>query len=472
MFTVMYPGKLNVVSVVLSGGSGSRLWPSSRLSLPKQFIEFEKNSTLFSETIRRINKDKTSNLTVVSNKAHNFLCRREVTRNDLEACYILEEIGRNTATAILMAALNYEDDDVLVIMPADHWIEDKKSFNKAIDKAVSIAYEQKCWVTFGVNPTEPKTGYGYISASYDGDIRTVNSFKEKPDFSTAKSYLSDGNYFWNSGIFVVTVAKCKESFKSHQNKLYEEAVNCWFNKHIWQDEVTLLSEHLKKIPSISIDYAILEKEANIAMMPFEGKWSDVGNWDSLSMMLDESKSFGNMKDNIINIDTKNTFVFSSARTIAAIGVEDLIIVDDDDATLVVKKGESEKVKQALDLLKSLNVSSALEHTFEYRPWGIFENLLNSEICKVKRLTVNPGQHLSLQYHHKRSEHWIVVRGTATVHLGEDIINLKEGNSIDIPLGEKHALGNDTETDLIVIEVQMGSYFGEDDIVRISDPYNR
>ena len=464
--------KISNYFVVISGGSGSRLWPSSREILPKQFIEFREGATLFGDTLKRVNENQKTQFTIVSNKAHNFLCRRELLKLGRGGTYILEEVGRNTAPAILMAALNAAHDYVLIIMPADHWIEDSSAFNKIINTASEVAASEDCWVTFGIKPTELQTGYGYIKATGEGKKRAVVSFTEKPDFKTAEGYLVEGNYYWNSGIFVVKASKCIESFKQHQPELYEAALNCWDNRDINGDEITLRKAYLEKIPSISVDYAILEKEANIAMVPFEGHWSDVGSWDSLSKLIEADKSEGNSSDNTVQIDTKNTFIHSSARTIAAVGVEDLIIVDDDNATLVVQKGKSEQVKDALEMLKGLNIPAAREHSFEYRPWGMFENLLDSATCKVKRLTVNPGHHLSLQYHHKRSEHWVVVQGRATVKLEDNTLYLEPGQSIDIPLRAQHALGNDTDKDVIVIEVQMGSYFGEDDIVRVSDPYNR
>ncbi|MDB3999747.1 mannose-1-phosphate guanylyltransferase/mannose-6-phosphate isomerase [bacterium] len=463
---------LNIHKVILSGGSGSRLWPSSRASLPKQFIEFRDGTTLFGDTIKRGNTPQDTQFSIVSNKAHNFLCRKELSKLELKASYILEEVGRNTAPAILFAALNAFEDDILVIMPADHWIEDRSSFNQIIHTASKVASFEDCWVTFGIKPTEPQTGFGYIKANGEGEKREVISFTEKPDLKTAERYLAEGNYYWNSGIFVVKAGKCIESFKQHQPELHKVAQECWENREINGDEITLRKAYLEKIPSISVDYAILEKEANIAMVPFEGQWSDVGSWDSLSKLIEADKSDEPSSDNSVQIDTKNTFIHSSARTIAAVGVEDLIIVDNDNATLIVQKGKSEKVKDALEMLKGLNLPAAIEHSFEYRPWGMFENLLDSKICKVKRLTVNPGHHLSLQYHHKRSEHWIVVQGRATVQLEDEKLYLESGKSIDIPLGAQHALGNDTDEEIIVIEVQMGSYFGEDDIVRVSDPYNR
>ena len=382
--------------------------------LPKQFIEFREMDTLFGDTISRVNTSQDTQFTIVSNKSHNFLCRRELSKLGREASYILEEVGRNTAPAILMATLNAAADDILVIMPADHWIEDRSAFNQIIGAASEVASSEDCWVTFGIKPTEPQIGYGYIKANGEGQKRAVESFKEKPDLETAERYLADGNYFWNSGIFVVSAQKCIKSFKQHQPELYKAALTCWDNRDINADEITLRKAYLEKIPSISVDYAILEMEANIAMVPFEGHWSDVGSWDSLSKLIETEKSVGPAPDNNVQIDTKNTFIHSSSRTIAAVGVEDLIIVDNDNATLVVQKGKSEKVKDALEILKGLNIPAAREHSFEYRPWGMFESLLDSAVCRVKRLTVNPGHHLSLQYHHKRSEHWVVVQGRATV----------------------------------------------------------
>ncbi len=464
--------ELNIHSVILSGGSGSRLWPSSRASLPKQFIEFLPNITLFGKTLDRIQFNKENKLTIVSNKEHNFLCRREVQKHNLNVSYILEEMGRNTASAILAAALNANQDDILVIMPADHWIEDSIIFNEIIKKAAVAANLKKCWVTLGVVPTEPNTGYGYINAVGRKDIKSVKSFTEKPDIAVAKEYLANTNYFWNSGIFVVSSLKCVDSFKKLQPELFAMVKHCYENRDENGDEIILREEYLERIPSISIDYAILENEHNISMVPFKGNWSDVGSWDSLSRLLETNEQVSNLAPYSVQLETKNTFIHSTSRTIAAVGVKDLIIVDDDDATLVVQKGKSERVKEALQKIKFMELSSAVEHTFEYRPWGMFENLLDSKICKVKRLTVNPGQHLSLQYHKKRSEHWVVVQGKATVKLENRTLFLISGNSIDIPLGAKHALGNDTDKDLIVVEVQMGSYFGEDDIVRVSDPYNR
>ncbi len=266
-----------------------------------------KEKPYFGDTLKRVDASQDTQFTIVSNKAHNFLCRRELSKLELKASYILEEVGRNTAPAILMAALNASVDDILVIMPADHWIEDSSAFNKIIQTATKVASSENCWVTFGIKPTEPQTGCGYIKANGEGEKRAVTSFTEKPDFKTAEFYLVEGNYYWNSGIFVVSAQKCVESFKQYQPELYEAGKECWENRDIYEDEITLHKTHLEKIPSISVDYAILEKEANIAMVPFEGHWSDVGSWDSLSKLIEADKLDGSSPDNAVQVDTKNTF---------------------------------------------------------------------------------------------------------------------------------------------------------------------
>jgi mannose-1-phosphate guanylyltransferase/mannose-6-phosphate isomerase len=356
------------------------------------------------------------------------------------------------------------------MMPSDHWIEDISGFAETVRRASTICAAGR-WVTFGITATEPATGYGYIEvADRNEDVVDVVSFTEKPERGVAEQYLASGRHFWNSGIFMVRAGACLESFERHQPALAAAAAACWENRAKRSDEDILLKPDLEAIESISIDYAIMEKQENIALLPFGGGWSDVGSWDSLSRLI--SDHVADQGEGAVLVNSSNVFVHTSGRTIAGIGLEDLIIVDDDNATLIVRKGETEHVKAVIDQLKSRDETVATEHSFEYRPWGMFENLLDSAACKVKRLTVDPGHHLSLQYHHKRSEHWVVVAGTATVQLGDDRHTLGAGHSIDIPLGAHHALGNDTDDPVVVIEVQMGSYFGEDDIVRVSDPYER
>ena len=464
-------GPHNIRPVILSGGSGTRLWPSSRKSLPKQFISFPGTGSLFTRTVERATAiSGTAAPIVVSSRQHGFLCRKALADHEQGAHYILEETGRNTAPAIWFAAKASDPDDILLVMPSDHWIKDVSGFAEKIRRATTICAAGR-WVTFGITATEPATGYGYIEvADRNEDVADVVSFTEKPERGVAEQYLASGRHFWNSGIFMVRAGACLESFERHQPALAAAAAACWESRAKRSDEDILLKPDLEAIESISIDYAIMEKEENIALLPFDGGWSDVGSWDSLSRLI--SDHVADQGEGSVLVNSSNVFVHTSGRTIAGIGLEDLIIVDDDNATLIVRKGETEHVKAVIDRLKSRDETVATEHSFEYRPWGMFENLLDSAACKVKRLTVDPGHHLSLQYHHKRSEHWVVVAGTATVQLGDDRHTLEAGHSIDIPLGAHHALGNDTDDPVVIIEVQMGSYFGEDDIVRVSDPYER
>ena len=466
-----------ILPVILSGGSGSRLWPTSRKSLPKQFINFSDTDTLFFQTLLRGKQiDTQGKPIIISSKDYGFLCRREALKLSINADYILEEIGRNTAPAIYFSSKfameNYKN-AILCFMPSDHWVEDDTKFAEMIKSGTKLANDGN-WVTFGIKPREPNTGYGYINVQKNtNQAYDVISFEEKPDYKTAKTYLEKGNYFWNSGIFLVTAEKCLESFKKLQPELTKQADKVWNNRMIKNDESILLKSDLERLTSISVDYAIMEQEKDVKLLPFNGEWSDVGSWDSLSKIISKTNSEKIVsKDNQVLIDSKNTFVHTTDRTIVGIGLEDLIVVDDDDATIISKKGETEKIKSALEILKSKNNKSSEEHTFEYRPWGKFENLLETDIYKVKRLTVDPGEHLSIQYHKKRSEHWVVVNGKASVQVNDKKLTLEKGQSIDIPKGSSHCLGNDTKENLVVIEVQLGDYFGEDDIVRISDPYDR
>ncbi len=461
-----------IIPLILSGGSGSRLWPVSRMSLPKQFIEFSDNETFFSETLKRaylINNN--INPIVISSKSHGFLCKKEAKKLNIDANYIFEEMGRNTAASIYFGALNINPKDLICIMPSDHWIGNNDKLVLKIKSGVQKAEEGK-WITFGIQPTEPSAAYGYIKTKKNNTkIYEVEQFKEKPNEKIAELYLKEGSYFWNSGIFLVSAETCINSFKRLQPKFTDACNICWENRVDANNEINLLKQYLEKIPSTSIDYSIMEKENNISLIPFDDDWCDLGNWESLSNFLVKKNKSKTNAPNIL-LDSHNSFIYSKNRTIAGIGLTDVIIVDEDDATLVVKKSHVEKVKEVLSQLKKLGNPSAIEHSYEYRPWGKFENLYSSALFKVKRLIINPAQHLSLQYHYKRSEHWVIVKGSARVTLNKKVIILNAGQSIDIPAKAHHSIGNETDVELIMIEVQMGTYFGEDDIVRISDPYGR
>ena len=461
----------NICPVILCGGSGTRLWPLSRKSLPKQFIDLPSKETLFGLTLSRAKKlNSIYKPIIISSKNYGFLCKKISNELGVDCSFILEEVGRNTAPAIFFSAmlsLKNNQDSILCIMPSDHWIESDNLFIEMIRNASKKALLDN-WITFGIQPDEPATSYGYIKTKKlnNGEFDVI-SFEEKPSIEKANLYYEQKNFFWNSGIFFVSAKRCLDSFRELQPDLFRFCEEAWNNRIKKKNEDILLKSSLQKIKSISIDYAILEKEKNIKLIPFKSKWSDVGNWDSFSKVLKDNKNNRN-----ILIDSKNSFIYSSKRTVVGIGLENLLIVDNDDATLISKKGNSEKVKEAVEILKNNEIRSSEEHTFEFRPWGKFEILLQTEYCKVKKLTVDPGQYLSYQFHNRRSEHWVVVSGEASVLLNAKKIVLSSGSSIDIPRGSSHSLGNEGLENLVVIEIQLGEYFGEDDIVRIDDPYNR
>jgi mannose-1-phosphate guanylyltransferase/mannose-6-phosphate isomerase len=462
---------MQIQPVVLSGGYGSRLWPASRQSLPKQFLNLVGSNCLFFDSLERAKLiHNSSPPIVVASRQHNFLCQKEAAKLNLSPKYILEERGCNTAAAVFFAALFAQPKSHLLIMPSDHWFQNNDDFTNVIMQGVRVS-EKGVWVTFGIHPTNPSTSYGYVEVDEDfKGVFDVKNFVEKPDHQKAKEYLAKGNYFWNSGIFMVSVEKCLESFYTHQQSFCESATECWERRQFRGNEVILKEVDLEKVTTISVDYAIMEKEKDINLIPFKGGWSDLGTWTSISSIA--SPSYASKEKQPVLIDTENVFVHKSDRTIACVGIKDLIIVDSDDATLILHRDKEHRSKEVLTKLKVNNNPSATKHTFELRPWGMFEVLVDNSTCKVKRITVSAQQRLSLQYHQKRAEHWVVVEGTATVRLGEKTMTIVTGGAVEIPLGALHSLANDTDQKLVVIETQTGSYFGEDDIVRVEDPYDR
>ena len=458
--------------VFLCGGSGTRLWPESRESLPKQFIPIFNNKSLLDLTIERalllIKKTKPI---FVCNKKHGFLVKNTLDKHKIDADIILEPEGKNTCPAIYIAAKYCNKNDNLLIMPSDHLIPNNKKFVSdmlIIDKNLS----PKQWITLGIKPTKPSEAYGYIQVTKnDNNIpKKVLKFIEKPSKKTASVFIKNENYYWNSGIFIAnakmvinSVNKYAPDIAAHCDKNYDQLkIN---NK---TNEINFSSHLFSKIPSCSIDYAVMEKEKNIYLYPFDSKWSDVGSWDAVA----EIQKGDQTNPKVIQINSNYNFIRSKNRTIATIDVEDLIIVDSDNATLISKKNHSEKVKEVVNLLLERNLTEGKEHSFEFRPWGKFENLLSDKFCKVKKIIVSPKKRLSLQYHNYRSEHWLIVSGTANVFLNGKNLILNTGNSIDIPKKSHHYIENKQNEDLIVIETQLGSYFGEDDIIRLDDPYDR
>ncbi len=458
--------------VFLCGGSGTRLWPESRESLPKQFIPLIEGISLLELTIKRVLKIISKNKPIfICNKRHGFLVKKLIQKYEFEADIILEPEGKNTCAAIYLAAKHSNQLDNLLILPSDHYILKDKEFckdMKKIDKQLSPNH----WITLGVKPTKASEAYGYIKIIKDTVLGPykVLKFIEKPKKDLANKFVSDESYYWNSGIFFANTEKILSSIKNHAPKIAVKCDLAYENITLTDNsrEINFDSNLFSKIPSESIDYSVMEKEKEIYLYPFHYEWNDVGSWDSLSKIYYEKSS----DHKVIQVDSYNNFIRNNDRTIATIGIKDLIIVNSDNATLISKKEHSEKVKLVVEKLLNHKSNVVTEHSFENRPWGKFENLLHDGNCKVKRLIVNPKKRLSLQYHEFRSEHWLIVSGTASIHLNGKDLTLTKGQSVDIPKKSRHFIENKTSEDLIIIETQLGTYFGEDDIIRLDDPYNR
>ena len=458
--------------IILCGGSGTRLWPESRESLPKQFIPIFKNKSLFELTIERILLlNDTLEPIIVCNKKHVFFVRDVIDKFKLKASLILEPEGKNTTAAIYLAAKNSSKNDHLIIMPSDHLIKNNINFCNDIKKIIDQS-NFTSWITLGITPTYPSEAYGYIKTELNLENKLVNvlKFVEKPSKDKAVEFMNEGNYYWNSGIFLGKASLIIESINTYAKKI-AEACDIVLNSKIVSkknNETTFPLDLFTKIPSKSIDFSVMEFEKKIQLFSLNSDWNDVGSWDAVSEIDIQHTD----KKNIIEIDSDNNYIRSDKKIIATIGVSDLIIIDYDNATLITKKTCSEKVKLVVNKLKSNKVREGSIHSFEKRPWGKFENILDNVECKVKRILVSPQKRLSLQYHRYRSEHWLIVQGEATVYLNGKFSTLLQGESVDIPLGSEHYLANQTDKPLIVIETQLGTYFGEDDIIRLDDPYGR
>lgn len=454
-------------TLILCGGSGTRLWPLSRTLYPKQFYPLFEGHSLFQQTILR-NTEFSSEFVIVVNQEQYFMAEDQYKDLKLsqKATFILEPEGRNTAPAIALGAFKLNADDVMLVVPSDHLIERKSEYKKVIESAATYALNGSL-VTFGIKPTHAETGFGYIEA--DGE--KVHSFKEKPNQKTAEAYLKSGKHFWNSGMFAFKAESYLNALKTHHPEIYSRAKTAWdscssSNPHRVPLELMLA------IPSDSIDYAVMEKSKDIKVVPSDIGWSDLGSFDSLYEALPKDEIGNTVDQNHMSLGSQNNLVVSSKKIIATIDVENLLIVDTPDALLVAQKGSSQKVKNIVESLKDANSELTKVHTTAHRPWGSYTILEESKLFKVKRIVVKPGARLSLQKHAHRSEHWIVVEGKAVVTVGEKTFSLERNQSTYIPLGEIHRLENKETSDLVMIEAQVGSYLGEDDIVRLVDDYKR
>lgn len=446
-----------MTNVILCGGSGTRLWPLSRTLMPKQFIRLFNAKSLFDLTLRRnVHAQKTI---IVCNEAHYFLALDECGGKKIDK-FILEPFGKNTAAAITFAALCCDEDEILLITPSDHLIEDEAEYKKALLIAQSYA-NQNFLVTFGIKPSEPNTGYGYIKADKNGD---VERFIEKPNLETAVKFIKEGEYYFNSGMFCFKAGVFLNEMKKYAPSIVKDVTAAIEGSVNELNLLKISPNFMDKIEDISIDYALMQKSLNIKMVPLDAGWSDMGSFDELSKKM---KSDGEP----LQIDASENFVIAKKPT-ALVDVQNLLVVDTEDALLIAKKGSSQKVKEVYKHFSNSLPEICEAHTSVYRPWGSYEVLGEGNGYKMKKIIVKPGKRLSLQKHFKRNEHWIVVEGEALVTIDSDKTPLKQNESIYIKKEQTHRLENTANTDLIVIEVQTGEYLGEDDIVRISDDYDR
>ena len=459
--------------IILSGGSGTRLWPLSREHYPKQLLQLVGDGTLLQQTIMRLNGMKNiADPIVVCNEEHRFLIGEQLLQiNRKPATIILEPAGRNTCPAVTLAALSLRsrgDDPIMLVMPADHVIKDTEAFQAAVASGLALAQNGNL-VTFGIVPTAPATGYGYIRK---GPNNAVARFVEKPDAETAERYVSSGEFLWNSGMFLMRAGVWLEELKRHAPEILAPCEAAYTRGRQDGEFYRVDSEAFRQCKSDSIDYAVMEKTTRSAVVPLAAGWSDIGAWSTLWEVSPQDANGNVTQGDAYLHDASGTFALSQHRLVACVGVSDLIVIETPDAVLVAHKDHAQDVKQIVDHLKARNRSEHLMHRRVYRPWGSYEGVDVGERFQVKRLTVKPGAALSLQMHHHRAEHWVVVKGTARVTRGDEIVMLTENQSTFIPLGTRHRLENPGTIPLEIIEVQSGSYLGEDDIVRFEDMYNR
>lgn len=465
-----------ITPIIMAGGSGTRLWPLSRMQYPKQFLTLGLSKyTLLQSTLLRLKNLDCDTPIVICNEEHRFLVAEQLRIIGIDATIILEPVGKNTAPAITLAMLYLQKqhkNTLSLVLAADHHIPNQAQFEKSIKYAVQLAKQNKL-VTFGVVPTHPETGYGYIEK---GDMIQqgflIKQFAEKPNQQTAQSYIESQKFLWNSGMFLFNSEQYLTELKNYASDIFDSCNLAM--QHIFNDLDFIRIDKIafNNCRSESIDYAVMEKTQNGVVVPLDADWSDVGSWSSLWDIQNKDENGNVALGDVITIQSQNNYCHSENRLVALLGVENLVVVETKDAVLVANKNNTQDIKKIVQKLKENHRPEHLSHREVYRPWGKYDSIDNSERHQVKRITVNPKQKLSLQMHHHRSEHWVVVKGTAKIYKGDDSFLLTENESVYIPLGEIHALENPGILPLELIEVQSGSYLGEDDIIRFEDVYGR
>jgi mannose-1-phosphate guanylyltransferase/mannose-6-phosphate isomerase len=473
--SVIYP-------VLLCGGSGTRLWPLSRQSFPKQFSRVIGNETLFQAAAKNLSGPDFNDPIVVTSNPFRFITSDQLAQVSIApAAILIEPDGRNTAPAVLVAALWLADRDpdaIMIVAPSDHVMPDVHAFRAVVLAAVPTAREGRI-VTFGIQPTHPETGYGYLELAQDGDDepsmpRRLSRFIEKPDPARASAMLEAGHFLWNAGIFMFTPRTIIQAFERHAPDMIPPVNEALKKSESDLGFTRLAAQPWGALPNISIDYAIMEKEPSLSVMPFSGPWSDLGSWEAVWQESGPDRSGNVVSQHATALDCKNTLLRSESETVelVGIGLSDIVAIATQDAVVVVRKSDTQRVKDAVAKLKARGARQATEFARDHRPWGWFESLAIGSRFQVKKIVVKPGASLSLQSHHHRSEHWIVVEGTALVTVGNKEQLVAENQSVYVPLGEKHRLRNLGKLPMVLIEVQIGGYLGEDDIVRYEDMYAR